>query len=98
VKVLYEADKMRLKEDTLARLVWEHKRPNHHTFKEFIRSTAEKLERAKFPYRLLPVMSKERTEPTGETRNGKPVIRRIQSEVIGVKVDSRKSSVKLASN
>jgi hypothetical protein len=89
VKALYEADKMRLKEETLARLVWEHKRPNHHAFKEFIRCTAEKLERAKFPYRLLPAMSKERTEPTGEMRNGKPVRVRIQPVIIGVKLDSR---------
>jgi hypothetical protein len=96
VKALYEANKMRLKEDTLAKLVWEHKNPTHHNFKEFVRSTAEKLERAKFPYRLLPVMSKEKTEDTGKTHKGKPLLRRVQPEIIGVKLENRKFSAKRA--
>ncbi|MDR0328803.1 MAG: hypothetical protein LBI05_10955, partial [Planctomycetaceae bacterium] len=65
VKALYDSKSMKLKEATLGRLVWGQE-PKHQTFKELVRWLAEKLERAKFPYQLLPVMSKERTVKTGE--------------------------------
>ena len=56
VKALYEADMMRLQEKTLGRLVWHNAMPNHHGFKEFLRKIAEKLEKAKFPYRVIDLV------------------------------------------
>ena len=92
IKALYDAKKMRLREATLCPIVWSDgdSADNHDNFKELIRWLSEKLEKAKFPYRLLPVMRRERVENTGEMRNGKPVKKRIRSGIIGVKLRTRK--------
>ena len=85
VKSLYEVDKMRLKEATLDKIVWEGK-VNHRNFREFVRRLAEKLEKAEFPYRLKTVMSRPQIIRTGEIRNNKPVLRFVPPEIIGVKL------------
>jgi len=86
VKALYEADKMRLKEATLEKIIW-NGRVTHDTFTGYITRLVEKLERAKFPYRLLPVKSKPKVELSGEkTRTGKLAKRFVSPEIIGTKL------------
>ena len=97
IKTLYYASGMRLKRERLGKMVWDNEMPNHHNFKEFIRKTAMKLEKALFPYRLIPVKSKEKVQNTGKTRNGKPEKVRIQSEIIGAKLETTKYGAKVAS-
>jgi hypothetical protein len=98
VKALYDADGMRRKEATLGRLVWGQE-PKHHTFRELARWLAEKLEKAKFPYQLLPLMSKEKTVPTGEKHSdGKPKLKHLRPVIIGVKLTARTKSANLAVN
>jgi uncharacterized protein Usg len=92
MKILYTAKKMRMREATLCPLVWSDgdSADNHSNFKELLRWLSEKLEKAKCPYRILPVMRREKVETTGEIRNGKPVKKRIRSGIIGVKLRARK--------
>jgi len=90
IKVLYEADKMRLKEATIGRIVWgRDKEPNHPAFKEFTRWLAEKLEKAKFPYQLRHVMSKGNVKRTGKMRREKPIKVFVPPEIIGVRLYAR---------
>jgi len=98
VKALYEADKMRLKEATLDKRFWDGK-VTHKTFKENIRQIAEKLERGKFPYSLLPVESKPKVVPIGEKgAYGKKSMRYIPAEIIGVKLHAKNFLGILAGN
>jgi hypothetical protein len=85
LKALYYADKMRLKESTLDKLIWEG-RVKHEAFVEYVRRLAEKLEREKFPYRLLPARSQPKVRPTGDIRKGKPILHFVPSGIIGVKL------------
>ena len=89
VKALYDADKMRLKRELLGKVVWNDSLVNRHTFIVLFHWLSEKLEKAKFPYRLIPVKSKSRVETTLEIRKNKPVKKLIQSEIIGVKLGIR---------
>ena len=85
VATLYAANKMRLKEATLGKRAWGDE-PTHRAFRERVRSVTEKLEKAKFPYRLLPVMSKPRMVLTGEKfPNGKPKQKCLRPVIIGFK-------------
>lgn len=96
VKALYEADKMRLREATLDRLIWKDN-VNHCNFKVFIRRLAEKLEKAKFPYRLLPVKSKPKVKQTRKKYKGnKPEMVFIPPEIIGVKLHGTKLCANVA--
>lgn len=96
LKALYEAKKMRLKESTLDQLIWKGN-VKHHTFKEFIRRLAEKLEKAKFPYRLLPVKSKPKVKQTRKKYKGnKPEMVFIPPEIIGVKLHGTKLCANVA--
>jgi hypothetical protein len=90
VRSLYEANKMRLKEVTLGKRVWgRNGEPKHRTFNQFVHWLADKLEKAKFPYRLLPAMSKGRTRQAEEMRNNKPIKIHEPPEIIGVKLHVR---------
>ena len=96
VKALYDANGMKMKEGTLGRLAWGDE-PTHKNFKERISRVSEKLEKAKFPYRLLPVMSKEKTVPTGEKYpNGRPKLKHLRPIVIGVKLTATFRIAKVA--
>ena len=95
IKALYFANGMRLKVATLGRVVWDNDVPKHRSFKEFIRKIAAKLETALFPYRLIPVKSREKVRNTGKLRKGKPEKRRIQSEIIGARLDATKLGAKV---
>jgi len=91
VKALYEADKMRLKEETLDRLIWKDK-IKHSNFKVFVRRLSEKLEKAKFPYRLKPVVSKPKVKETAKKlKSGSPVKIFVPPEIIGVKLHATKT-------
>jgi len=89
VKALYEADQMRQKVRTLGKKVWNNPVVKQHTFIVALHWLAEKLEKAKFPYRLLPVRSQERFEVMERKKGKKPVTKRIQSEIIGAKLGIR---------
>ena len=95
LKALYEADKMRLKEATLDKIVWDGN-VKHRNFREFVRRLVERLEKAKFPYRLLPVESKPKVESTEKTRIGKPSLHFVPSEIIGVKLHAAVNCEKVA--
>ena len=93
IKVLYEADKMRLKIARLEKTVWKDDiqkgktvAVKQNSFIVFLNWLAAKLEFAKFPYRLLPTRSKEKSEDTGEIRKKKPVKKRIRSVITGAKL------------
>ena len=90
IKALYHAEGMRLKRDKLGLLVWNNDCVRQNTFIVFLHRLSEKLEMARFPYRLLPVKSKERIENNGETwkdKSGtkKPGKKRLQYEIMGAK-------------
>ena len=91
ILALYKAKKMRLKEGTLGKRIWgKEGEPTHNTFTEYVRWLSLKLEKAKFPYRLLPARSKQKMEETGEKfRNGKPKPKYVPPEIIGVKLCPR---------
>ena len=91
VKVLYDAKKMRLKEATFDRLVWNNKLPSHDAFKEYIRWLATKLEKAKFPYRLIPVKSKGQIKSflNPNSDDGKPLQKWIDPGIIGAKLATK---------
>ena len=96
VKALYEAKNMRLKEETLGQRAW-GKETTHEAFKERVRCVTEKLEKAKSPYRLFSVMSKEKTIPTGEKyRNGKQKFKHLRPVIIGVKLITTSSRANVA--
>jgi len=93
IKVLYEADKMRLKIATLEKTVWRDDiqkgkiaAVRQNSFIVFLNWLAVKLEKGKFPYRLMPTRSNERTEDTGEIRRNKPVKKRVRSVITGAKL------------
>jgi len=86
LKALYFADRMRLKEETLGRIVWGNEVLNHRNFTRYVLRLAERLEKAHFPYRLIPAKSKERIKTVENPNGGKPTKERIQSEIIGVKL------------
>ena len=92
VKALYDAKKMRLKGGTLGKRVWgKDKEPQRHTFNVFIRWITEKLEKAKFPYLIKPVMRKGQVRQAEERRgrNNKPIKIYEPPEIIGVKMHVR---------
>jgi len=86
IRALYYANGMRLKRDRLGRLVWDNDCVRQNTFIVFLHRLSEKLEMARFPYRLRPVKSKEQVQDTGKIRNGKPDKVRMQSEIMGAKL------------
>ena len=93
VKALYEANDMRLEIAVLEEIVWKDdmeekgKVIRQNTFRVALLRLAEKLERAKFPYRLLPERSKEKHEVVKRKPEDKPTTKRIQSEIIGARLD-----------
>jgi len=90
VQTLYEANDRKRTVRMLGKQVWGNSLVKQNTFIVFIHWLSAKLEKANFPYRLLPIKSKERYEATGEKfKSGKPKRKRIQSEIIGVKLDLR---------
>jgi hypothetical protein len=95
LKVLYEAESMQLGIAVFEKSVWEineadtDKMLKQATFIQFVRWLSKKLDTGNFPYILTQVKSEERTEDTGEMRNGKPVKMRIRSETIGAKLHTR---------
>ena len=98
VKALYDANGMKMKEGTLGRLAWGNE-PAHKNFTERIRRVSEQLEIAKFPYRMLSVMSKEKTILTGEKYpDGRPKFKHIRPVIIGVKLTATSKSAKVAAD
>jgi DNA-binding response OmpR family regulator len=89
VKSLYDADGMRLKRERLGMLVWKNDCVRQNTFLVFLHWLSEKLDEGQFPYRLIPIKSKERIEIVKYKMGEKPVKKRIQSEIIGAKLDIR---------
>jgi hypothetical protein len=92
VKALYEAEGMSLTEEIIGEIIWDtdpekSELPNHKNFKVFLLRLATRLEKEKFPYRLLPKRSKERFEETEKMQGNKPEVRRIQPEIIGARLD-----------
>jgi len=98
VKTLYEADEMQLKIADIEELVWQaeendqDRTVSQHTFIVCLHRLSEKLEKAKFPYRLLPTRSKEKTENNGEKWKDKlgvekPGKKRVRSEIIGARLN-----------
>ena len=85
IKALFEAKKMRLKEAALDQLVWNNELPSHDAFKEYIRWLATKLEKAKFPYRLIPVKSKGQIKSflNPNSDDGRPLQKWIEPGIIG---------------
>jgi len=92
VKALYEADEMQLEIAALEELVWQGDIEEkgmivkQHTFVVALQRFSEKLEKEKFPYKLLPVRSKEKYEIMERKTGKKPIAKRIQSEIIGAKL------------
>ena len=87
VQTLYEANEMKQTVRTLAKLVWGNPLVRQNTFIVFMHWLSAKLEKASFPYRLLPVKSKERYVTTAEKfKSGRPKRKRIRSEIIGAKL------------
>ena len=98
VKALYEANGMKLKEQTIGVRVWGYEQ-SHKNFKDKFYQLQAILEKAKFPYRLLPVMSKEKTVPTGEKYpDGKPKRKHLRPVIIGVKLTTAVNYAKTAVN
>jgi len=89
IKALFEADKMRLKREILGGIVWNNDLVRQNTFIVFLHWLAGKLEKAKFPYRLLPAKSKEKIKTVEHKAGEKPVKKRFQSEIIGAKLGIR---------
>jgi len=84
---LYEANEMKQTVRTLANHVWGNPLVRQNTFIVFMHWLSAKLEKANFPYRLLPIRSQERHVATSETfKSGKPKRKRIRSEIIGAKL------------
>ena len=92
VKALYEADGMELDIEALEEFVWQNdveekgKVIRQNTFRVALLRLSEKLERAKFPYKLLPERSKEKNEIVVREVGKKPITKRIQSEIIGARL------------
>ena len=92
VKALYNADEMQLEIAALEEIVWKDdmemkgKIIKQNTFIKALQRLAETLERAKFPYRLLPVESKERYEVVAQHQEKKPTSKRIQSRITGAQL------------
>jgi hypothetical protein len=97
VKILYESktemDEMVLDIATLEDTVWKDDVDEkgkalirQNTFRVALLRFAEILERAKFPYKLLPVRSQEIREITPNADGKKPLTKRIQSRIIGAKL------------
>jgi len=89
IKALYFANGMRLKRETLGRIVWDNDLPSHRNFVRYILWLSGKLEKGQFPYRLLPVKSKERIESVDKPDGGKPIKKRIQSEIVGTRLGAK---------
>ena len=91
VKALYEAEEMQLEIEALEELVWQDeigkgKIIKQHTFIVALQRFSERLEKEKFPYKLLPVRSKERYEIVEHLTGKKPTAKRVQSEIIGARL------------
>jgi hypothetical protein len=93
VQALYEADGMEHDIPTIEEIVWRQEISGeskvvikHNTFRVALCRLAETLERADFPYRLFPVMSEEKIEIVERAIGKKPTTKRIQSEIIGVRL------------
>jgi len=92
VKALYDTNSMKMKESVLGERVWGYEQ-SHKNFKDMFYEIQEKLEKAKFPYQLLPVMSKDKTVPTGEKYpDGRPKLKHLRPVIIGVKLTTGKNS------
>jgi len=89
LKALYFADGMRLKEEILGRIVWGNNVLNHRNFTRYVLWLSEKLEKAHFPYRLIPAKSKEKIKTIENPNGGKPTKARVQSEIIGIKLGGK---------
>ena len=90
IESLYFAKKRRLKIPTLEYKVWGEKVINRNTFRRFTHDLSTLLEKAKFPYRLIPAKSKERYERTEERLpSGGHKVKRIQSVIIGISLGVR---------
>jgi len=98
LKALYYADGMRLKEEILGRIVWDNDTPNHRNFTRYVLWLSEKLEKAHFPYRLIPAKSKEKIKTIENPNGGKPTKERIQSEIIGAKLGTKQTLPDFASD
>jgi hypothetical protein len=93
VKALYEADDMELDIPALEEIVWKQEIGGEskviikqNTFRVALLRISEMLEKAKFPYRLFPVRSEEKTEIVERAIGKKPATKRIQSEIIGARL------------
>jgi len=86
LKALYFSKGMRLTVAKLGKMVWGNEVLNHRSFTRYVLWLSEKLEKAQFPYRLLPAKSKERVETIEKPESGKPVKKRIQSEIVGIRL------------
>ena len=86
IRALYYANGMRLTVSKLGKMVWGNEVLNHRNYTRYLLWLSEKLEKAQFPYRLLPAKSKERVETIEKTEKGKPAKKRIQSEIIGARL------------
>jgi len=96
LKALYIADKNYLTREELEEIVWDTKKfveddearfVKQNTFRKAISRLAEKLELAKFPYRITKVESDTQYEPTGKKfKSGKQKVKPLQPEIIGVRL------------
>ena len=96
LKALYVADQNYLTREELEEIVWDKKNlveddearfVKQNTFRRAISRLAEKLEFAKFPYRITKVESDTQYEPTGKKfKSGKQKVKPIQPEIIGIRL------------
>jgi len=104
IQALYEANEMRLEIAILEEMVWKDdleekgKVIRQNTFRVALLRLAEKLEKAKFPYRLLSERSKEKNEVVERKQGKKPTTKRIQSEIIGARLDVTVKRTNVTSN
>ena len=102
IRALYEADEMHLDIPALEEIVWNEEIGEgtkavikQNTFRVTLLRLSETLEKAKFPYRLSPIRSEEKTEVVERAVGKKPITKRIQSEIIGARlgVTTRRKNV-----
>ena len=96
LKALYDADQNFLTREKIEEILWDKKKlveddeshfVKQNTFCKAISRLAEKLEFAKFPYRITKVESDTQYEPTGKKfKSGKQKVKPIQPEIIGVRL------------
>ena len=89
LKALYFANGMRLTVASLGKIVWGNEVLKHRNFTRYVLWLSEKMEKAQFPYRLLPAKSKGRIKTVKNPNGSKPTKKRIQPEIIGIRLHGK---------